>query len=95
MKFKRGIFFRGLNHNHWSARHFHPRWRVWFWYCPSTLDWYYWNADKTAFLPVDVIASYPPEVGQVEGTTPPDGEEVPKIGKGGGVPDVPNPEGIE
>ena len=95
VKFKRGIFFRGLNHNQWSAKHFHPRWRVWFWYCPCTLDWYYWNADQSIFLPVNVIVSYPPEVGVVAGTIPPTGEDVPKISNGGQTPDVPNPEGIE
>ena len=95
VRFRRGIFFRGLNHNHWSARYYHPRWRVWFWYCPSTLDWYYWNADKSSYLPINVIGSYPPEVGRVRGTTPPDGEAVPRISGGGQIPDVPNPEGIE
>ena len=93
-RFKRGVFYRGLNHRHWTARHFHPRWRTWFWYDPSTAGWYYWNAGRSCFLPTNVIASYPPVIGQQEGTIPPDGEEVPKI-SGGEVPDVPNPEGIE
>jgi hypothetical protein len=94
VKFKRGTFYRGLNHRHWSARHFNPRWRTWFWYCPSTCGWYYWCGDKSCYLPCNMISSYPPEQGEEEDTTPPDGDEVPRISDNE-APDVPNPEGIE
>lgn len=94
VKFKRGVFYRGLDHRQWSARYFHPLWRTSFWYCPSACEWYYWNADKSCYLPSNVISSYPPEIGDEEGPIPPDGEEVPNI-SANEAPDLPNPEGIE
>ena len=104
VKFKRGFFYRGLNHQQWSACYFLPKWKIWCWYDPCTYDWYYWCGDKSCFLPVLVIVEYPPIIGVVEGTMPLGSEDVPQIksgetdeskGKGVELPNVPNPEGIE
>ena len=93
VKFKRGIYYKGLYHTHWSARYFHPRWRTWCWYCPSTCCWYYWCGVKECYLPVVVITSYPPA--EADGETVPPGSEETAAVSGSEAPDVPNPEGIE
>ena len=81
-KFKKGFYFKGHGHRHWTARHYLRGWKTWCWYCPSTKCWYYWAAGQSAYMPIETINDNPPTP---TGTTPENHAALPTVGPIGTV----------
>jgi len=52
--------FHGREGHSWSRTRWWGRYGCETYYCPTTLAWYYWCAPQACYLPVALVAQYPP-----------------------------------
>jgi hypothetical protein len=65
----------GKDHHQWKGRHYWKKYHCVCYWSPDTRHWYYWNAKRNAYYPVESIASEPPDPEDDDTTSVPDDDD--------------------